>query len=261
MSILGKVTPTGTSYTKAYTVPSNKTAVATVAVTNIGKIENTVSIALSGSDDLSVASITATSSGKGLTSIPTITIKGDGSGATAKVTALSLAETTIVNGGSGYVVGDSVTLNAGTNDTAPTVTVTGVDTSGTVTSISISSGGALADVYSKTITTTDGTGTGLTLDDTASTYGIAEITIVDGGNNYTKEPTVTVSDGTGIKFSVQMTRAAIEDSDVIEWKVLIPPSGVLERTGITLSAGDAIFVKSAIANGLNTFVFGIEAIA
>jgi hypothetical protein len=58
-----------------------------------------------------------------------------------------------------------------------------------------------------------------------------------------------------------MVRAAIDDKDALEWNISLPPSGVLERTGLTLGAGDAIFVKSSIQNSLNAFVFGVEAIA
>jgi hypothetical protein len=58
-----------------------------------------------------------------------------------------------------------------------------------------------------------------------------------------------------------MARAAIEAVDALEYQVTIPAKGVLERTGITLGAGDAVFIQSSAADAINAFVFGVEAIA
>jgi hypothetical protein len=261
MAILGKVAPTQTSYTLAYAVPAGKSAVAAIAVTNRSTSNNTFYAAISESNDLGVGAITVKSSGTGLTSIPTLTITGDGINAAATVSAVKVTAATIGSGGKGYIVGDVVTLVGG-KGTAATLTVTGVDSSGAVTSVDITDGGSYTTVISDTsASVTGGTGTGLAFTVSTIKYGIAGVSVTDPGNDYTTAPTITASAGTGIVLEAQMVRAAIDDKDAIEWNVTIPPSGVLERTGLTLGAGDALFVKSSIENGLNAFVFGIEAIA
>ncbi|MCI4437660.1 MAG: hypothetical protein JHC33_12710, partial [Ignisphaera sp.] len=141
-------------------------------------------------------------------------------------------------------------------------TVTGVDANGVVTSVNITDGGGYSAVIKGTTAgVTGGTGDSLLFTVSTIKYGIKTVTVTDAGNDYTSAPTITVSAGTGIVLDAQMTRAAIDDKDTIEWNVKIPPSGVLERTGLTLGSGDALFVKSSVQNGLNAFVFGIEAIA
>lgn len=261
MGILGKVAPTLTEYTLAYAVPTAKKAVVTIAITNKSTTDNTIYVALSGSKDLGVSSITATNPGTGLTDIPTLTVTGTGTGATAEVDNIIMTSTAISFGGINYTVGDILTVVGGIGTDAE-LTVTSVDANGAVTGVSITNPGAYsAKIAGTTATVAGGTGTDATIDITKTRYGIGDITVTDAGNDFTSTPTITSSSGTGIVFDVQMTRAAIQDNDAIEWDVKIPPSGVLERTGVTLSDGDAIFVKSSVANGLNTFVFGVEAIA
>jgi hypothetical protein len=261
MAILGKVTPTQTVYTLVYAVPTGKSAVATAALTNTSSSTNTVSVAISKSNDLGVSGITVSAGGTGLTSIPTLAITGDGTGATAVVSTVTITAATINNGGTGYLVGDKVTLVGGTG-TAATFTVTGVDANGAVTSVNITDGGSYSAVITgTTAAVTGGTGTKLVFTVSSITYGIKSVTVTAAGNDYSSAPVITASAGTGITLVAQMVRAAIDDKDAVEWNVNIPTSGVLERTGLTLGAGDAIFVKSSVQNGLNAFVFGVEAIA
>jgi hypothetical protein len=261
MAILGKVTPTQTSYTLVYAVPTGKSTVATVATTNANSSTNIISVAISKSNDLGVSGITVSAGGTGLTAIPTLAITGDGTGATAVVSTVTVTTATIGNGGTGYMVGDKLTLVGGTG-TAAIFTVTGVDSNGAVTSVDITAGGSYSAVISgTTAAVTGGNGTGLVFTVSTIKYGIKSVTVTAAGNDYSSAPTVTASAGTGIVLQAQMVRAAIDDKDALEWNISLPPSGVLERTGLTLGAGDAIFVKSSIQNSLNAFVFGVEAIA
>jgi hypothetical protein len=68
----------------------------------------------------------------------------------------------IENAGSSYVVSDVVTLSGGTKGNAATLTVTSVD-SGAVTGLSITTAGDYTVTPSDPVSTTGGTGTGLTL--------------------------------------------------------------------------------------------------
>lgn len=261
MTILGKVSPAVTTDVLAYVCPVATKASLNISATNRLSADTNVTISLSKADDLGVAAITVTDGGTGLTAIPTLTIAGTGTGATATVASIKMTAATIAAGGTGYVVGDVVTVSGGTG-TAATYTVQAVDANGAVTSGSITAGGVYTAVITGTTTgVTGGTGTGLTFTVSTIRYGINAVTVTEAGNNFTSAPTVTPSAGTGAVFNVQMTRAAIEANDAVEYQVTIPAKGVLERTGIVLGAGDAVFVKSSVANSTNFFVFGVQAIA
>ena len=261
MSILGKISPAGTTDVMAYACPLATKASINVSATNRSNADVAVTISLSKADDLGVASIGVTDGGTGLTAIPTLNITGTGTGATAVVSSVKMTAATIASGGSGYVVGDVVTISGGTG-TKATYTVEAVDANGAVTAGSITTAGAYTAVITGTTTVvTGGTGTDLTFTVSTIRYGINAVNVTAQGNNFTSAPTVTPSSGTGAVFSVQMTRAAIEANDAVEYQVVVPATGVLERTGIVIGAGDAVFVKSSVANSTNFFVFGVEAIA
>jgi len=54
---------------------------------------------------------------------------------------------------------------------------------------------------------------------------------------------------------------AVENNDYIEFDVALGASVVLERTGLALSAGDAIFVRAAPAGLVNFIAIGFEEVA
>jgi len=54
---------------------------------------------------------------------------------------------------------------------------------------------------------------------------------------------------------------AVENNDYIEFDMVLAASGVLERTGLALSAGDAIFVRSPFGNLVNFMAIGFEEVA
>lgn len=263
MTILGKVSPTTTTDTLVYTCPAATKASINISVTNRTAADTTVSIALSKSDDLGVSSVTVTAAGTGLTAIPTLSFTGggNGSGAAATVTNLVLTSYTLATAGTGFVVGNTLTVTGGTG-TAATIRVNSVDANGAITGSSVQTGGSYTAVITGTTTTlTGGNGSGATITVSTIRYGIGSITVSAAGNDYSSAPTVNVSAGSGFTLTPQMTRAAIQDTDDIEYQVVIPASGVLERTGITIGAGDAVFVQSSVANSINAFVFGVTAIA
>ena len=103
---------------------------------------------------------------------------------------LTAVGVTIINGGTGYAVNDTLTVNSGTN--AITVKVTGVDAGNVITSVSIIDGG--------TFESSAPTGEQLTSSIPSSgrfnatlefTYGINGVTITNPGSGYNTTPTVT----------------------------------------------------------------------
>ena len=79
----------------------------------------------------------------------------------------------------------------------------------------------------------------------ADTYAVASVSFVNRGSNPTN------------------LRLAIADADTpttgeyLEWETELLPKNVLERTGLVLSAGQKIVVRSSQAN-ISCVAFGIE---
>lgn len=266
--MLGKVSPLTALDTLLYKVPTNKMATLGISITNRTLAPTDVTISLVAPNDLSVNSISVVNKGTGLTDFPTISFTGaDGTGAGATVTSLSLVSFIISSGGTGYEVGSRVQVNGGAATPPAILRVTGVDGTGSVTSAVIDTGypaSAYTEIITGTTATTtvvSGPGAGMTLAVSGLRYGVNTVTLTNGGYNYTTNPVAVASAGTDIQFATTMTTAQIESGDALEYRVALGPSGVLERTGLLLNAGDALFVKTSIAGSINAFAYGIETLA
>jgi hypothetical protein len=262
--MLGKVSPLTTNNVLLYKVPTGKSAVITVALTNRtgGQLQTTLS--LIKADDLGIESVTMTDIGDNLSSIPTLTVTGSGTGASLTVNELQLTQLSLSNIGQGYTVGNILDLVGGTASVVARITVNAVDGNGGITSFSINNtvpSRYTALIAGENASLTGGTGTSAQALVSSIRYGIATVTIAAAGNDYAETPTVSASSGSGFVFSLQMTTAAVQPVDAIEYETVIPGNGVLERSAITLRAGESVFVKSSQADALNAFVFGVEAIA
>lgn len=263
MSILGKVSPTGTTDVLAYVCPIATKASLNISATNRTSADVKATISLSQGNDLAVSAITVVDPGAGFTTIPTLTVTGTGSGATAAAATLQVVTTTITHfsAGTGYLVGDIIKLTGGTYTVQAEYTVTAVDANGKITAANLTNPGTYTATFTMATNVTGGTGTSGFLSAFILKWGIKTVTVTNPGINFTSVPTVTPSAGTGMVFDVQMTRDAISAVDAIEYAVTIPASGVLERSGITVGENDAVFVKSSVADSTNFFVFGVTAIA
>lgn len=61
-----------------------------------------------------------------------------------------------------------------------------------------------------------------------------------------------------VKVRLALTNGADPvDDDWIEYDAGIPAAGVLERTGIALSAGQKVFVRASVA-GVSAVAYGVE---
>ena len=119
-------------------------------------------------------------------------------GVTATANLQSGASTvSIVSGGTGYNIGDIITLSGGVIAVSPaTVVVTGNSTGGVVTSVTVPTAGAPSNqgyywsVPTGTIsTTTNGSGVGATF--TANWYCVSSGVITNAGSGYVEPPTLT----------------------------------------------------------------------
>jgi hypothetical protein len=123
--------------------------------------------------------------------------------ATATISLKLLAAPSAAAGGSGYVVGNTISLGNGI-----IVTVAAVS-SGSVTSVTLTNGGAITAGVIPTNpvaqVSTNGSGTGATFN--LSAFGLGAATITQNGNGYSSAPTVTVVGGGGSGGSVTATIA------------------------------------------------------
>jgi hypothetical protein len=147
----------------------------------------------------SVTSVTASSTGSGYTSAPTVTFSGGGgAGATATATLSNgvVGSLTISAAGSGYTSGlVSVTISGGGGSGAlATATVT----SGAISALTVTNGGSgYTSAPTVTIANTGaGAGTGATATANVS-YSVTGYTVTNGGSAYTSAPTVTITGGGG----------------------------------------------------------------
>jgi len=146
-----------------------------------------------------VTAITRTASGGSYTSIPSVAISAPttagGTTATASA-ALFIQSVTIAGGGTGYTVGNTLTVVGGTSGGAATLTVSTVS-SGVITGVTVATGGtSYTALPTNPFSVTGGSGSGATFNATA--WGVsATITITNAGSGYIEQPTITFSGGGG----------------------------------------------------------------
>ena len=144
-----------------------------------------------------VTALTRTSAGSVYTSQPTVAISAPttagGVQATATFTLTLAATPTVSAGGSGYTVGDVLSIVGGTSTQTATVTVATVS-SGAVATVTISNFGVYTVAPSNPASVTGGTGTGATFN---LSFGILSATITNAGSGYVEQPTVSFSGGGG----------------------------------------------------------------
>jgi hypothetical protein len=148
-----------------------------------------------------VTAITRTVTGSGYTSFPSVAISAPttagGVQATASVGSMVNSAATIAGGGTGYTVGNVLTVVGGTPaGSSATLTVATVS-SGVITSVTPTNFGQYTALPTNPVSVTGGSGSGATLN---LTYGVGSnpsFTISNAGSGYIEQPTVTISGGGG----------------------------------------------------------------
>jgi hypothetical protein len=146
-----------------------------------------------------VTAITRTASGGSYTSIPSVALSAPTTAGGVQATAsaaLFIQTVTIAGGGTGYTVGNTLTVVGGTSGAAATLTVSTVS-SGVITGVTVATGGTSYTVLpTNPFSVTGGSGSGATFNATA--WGVsATITITNAGSGYIEQPTITFSGGGG----------------------------------------------------------------
>jgi len=145
-----------------------------------------------------VTAITRTAAGSAYTSKPSVAITAPttagGVTALASVAQMQIAAATIASGGTGYTVGDVLTIVGGTPvTTGATLTVSTVS-AGVITAVTVSAFNNYTVLPTNPVSVTGGTGSGATFN---ITYAVISFTIDNAGSGYIEQPTVSFSGGGG----------------------------------------------------------------
>ena len=181
----------GTDTNVAYAIRSKGTGAIDLAAGSSG-----VNISNGGT----VTAITRTATGSNYTSVPSAAFSAPTTAGGVQATVSpnlsnNVGTATITNGGTGYTVGDTLTLVGGTFTAASTLTVSAVS-GGVITGITTAIGGVYSVVPTNPMSVTGGTGSGATF--TLTNWGLsATFTITNAGSGYVEQPTVSFSGGGG----------------------------------------------------------------
>jgi hypothetical protein len=144
-----------------------------------------------------VTAITRTVQGSLYTSVPSLAISAPTTAGGVQATAaanLGATAVAIAGGGTGYTVGDTLTIVGGTG-TAAQLTV-GTVSSGVITAVSIAVQNGVYSVFpTSPVSVTGGTGSGATFNISGGI--LSTFTITNAGSGYVEQPTVTFSGGGG----------------------------------------------------------------
>ena len=150
-----------------------------------------------------VASVTVTNGGTGFTNATTTTLTPSSGSATFSCT-LGVNLIVVAGGGTGYAVGDSLTLVGGTLYSAATVFVASVS-AGVITGINLTNPGSYSIAPTNPVGVTGGHGTGATF---TLNFSMNTVTVVTPGSGYVTAPTITIAGaGAGINATTTVNLA------------------------------------------------------
>ena len=197
-----------------------------------------------------VTAITLSSSGSGFTTVPTVTITGDGTGATA-VAQLSGAGVTLVTvtPGSGYTTA-TVTFSAPQIAGGINAIGTATIVSGEITEIVVTNPGS-GYTTAPTVTIT-GDGVGASATATIGTSSISSILVTNGGSGYLTSPIVTITGGGGT--GVAIASVSLGTSSVISIVVTNQGSGYSAPPTVTITGGGGTGALATATVSLGTGV-------
>jgi hypothetical protein len=194
-----------------------------------------------------VTAITRTNAGVGYTTAPTWSASAPttAGGVTATGTTALLLYSPVINaGGTGYTVGNTLTLVGGTFTSAAQLTVTAVS-SGVITAVSILGGGGYSATPTYPASVTGGSGSGATFTLSA---GIATLAIGTAGSGYIEQPTVTFSGGGGSGAAAYATVGGVS---VIRALGNSNPGNIADSIQFRTPSGTAFSIQERTTNTAN----------
>ena len=144
-----------------------------------------------------------------LTTSPLTLTGGGGGGATASINALQTVagSFSLANGGTGYVVGNDISVNGGGATQTVLYRVQTVDANGTILTVNHQRTG-IGYTSSSGLTFTGGTGTGTTFTFNDN-FAVNSIKMTAAGTGYTSAPTLTSSSGTTFAGTAAITSLSL----------------------------------------------------
>jgi len=210
-----------------------------------------------------VTAITRTNSGgANYTTVPSVTVSAPitagGVQATASVT-MFVGSATVSAGGSGYAVGNVLTIVGGTSSTTATLTVATLSGSAVAT-VTISNSGVYTVLPSNPVSVTGGAGTGATF---TLAWSVGTIVVDTAGSGYVEQPTVTFSSGSATAYAtvgsiptIRTLASAISFATPSSEVFRIVDANPTAQNYVSLeSSGSGVAFRSAGASASGTIVF------
>ena len=223
-----------------------------------GALVNNSATAASIGNGIAGLAVAATGSGSGYSTAPTVAISGTGSAATATaslgVTAASI--TSLTSGGSGWVVGNTFTVNGG--GTGALFTVASVS-SGAIATYTLTNAGTGYTTAPTTLTKVGaGSGTGATITGNASNFTVGGLQLTNAGSGYTGTPTFTFG-GSAATVTPTLSSVALATNssiggtgDITINAVVSGSSKALTKVGagtLTLAGANTYTGATTVSNG------------
>jgi hypothetical protein len=162
---------------------------------NLAVVANGSVVLSSGTGAISAIRYNALGSGYGTQPTVTISAPTTPGGVTATANAtIFFGGATIVSGGTGYSVGDVLTVQGGSYTSQGQIIVTG-NSSGVITSVTYTNGGQYYSFPANAVSVTGGTGSSATFN--LLPGGVNGFNVLTAGSGYIEPPAVTVSGGGG----------------------------------------------------------------
>jgi hypothetical protein len=164
--------------------------------------------------------------------VPAVTITAHGSGAAVGQVYVRVCSAMLVNGGSGYTIGDTLLIAGGAGSTAASITVTNVDGMGQVTGYVLSTSGLYRQMpILDNNSVIGGTGSAATFNLTMS---LDSIDVSSGGSGYVRPPQVIITSSSGYGAAAI---SKLDLGEVVAINVIAYGTGFTDIPEITLSNG------------------------
>ena len=200
-----------------------------------------------------IVAVSNTTTGSGYTDLPSVDFAQQGAGAVVGTISYQVVGATINTAGTGYSVGDVLTVTGGTGNSC-TLSITAVNISGAVLSVNIINSGNYTTIPSTINAVTSVSPAGGSSCTLNLTIGIKNIDVTNGGTNYVAAPRVIINSGTGIGATAYST---IYGGSVTNIVVTNPGYGYLNVSSVELDTGSnatavASLVPTSVASAILT---------
>lgn len=212
------VTAAGFGYTAiptvSFTSGNGATAIAILQPSSVGEL------------------IVTNNGGNTYTAEPTVTIAAQGAGATAGQVYMKVNSATLVNGGTGYIAGDSLLITGGAGTTNATIQVLTVGAFGEIVTFVLATSGLYSQIpILDNNSVIGGSGSAATFN---LTMCVDSVAVSNGGSGYVTPPTVTLTSPTGYGAIVV---SRLDGDSVVDLKVVANGTAYRDIPTVSITSG------------------------